>query len=100
MSTGKGDLRTVLARLPSKCDGVLLFACARKTREMLGTDSAHKKGRELLCQKYRIGPKDDKLPILLPVSETAQPRLDQRSADTPALYGQSGARASTPLGPR
>jgi hypothetical protein len=75
MSTGKGGLRTVLARLPSKCDGVRLFACARKTREMLGTDSAHKKGRELLCQKYRIGPKDDKLPILLPVSETAQPRL-------------------------
>ncbi len=44
--------------------------------EILGTDGAHKKSREMLCQEYvlktdrvmyRIRPRDDKHPILLPV---------------------------------
>ena len=52
--------------------------------EMLGTDSAHMKTRELLCQQYlletdnlvyTIQPKDDKHPVLLPVGEKAQFRL-------------------------
>lgn len=52
--------------------------------EVLGTDSAHKKTHELLCQEYllqtdrmiyRIRPKDDKHPVLLPVGEKAQFRL-------------------------
>jgi hypothetical protein len=52
--------------------------------EILGTDSQHKKTQEVLCQEYilqtdriiyRIRPKDDKHPILLPIGESAQFRL-------------------------
>ena len=54
--------------------------------EMLGTDSGHKKTQELLCQEYvlqaerviyRIRPKDDKHPVLLPVGDQAQFRLEK-----------------------
>lgn len=54
--------------------------------EMIGTDSAHMKTRELLCQQYvlqtdslayTIQPKDEKHPALLPVGEKAQFRLDK-----------------------
>jgi hypothetical protein len=56
------------------------------TGEIIGTDSAHMKTRELLCQEYvietdmlvyRVRPKDDKHPALLPVGEKAQFRLDK-----------------------
>src|SRR5437868_15165110 len=52
--------------------------------EVLRTDSAHRKTRELLCQEYllqaekviyRIRPRDEKHPVLLPVSDRAQFRL-------------------------
>jgi len=51
------------------------------TGELLGTDSSHKKTEEVLCQEYvlesetvtyRIRPKDDKHPALLPVGQKAQ----------------------------
>ena len=51
---------------------------------VLGTDSAHVKTTKMLCQEYvlktdrttyRIRPRDDKHPALLPVGETAQFRL-------------------------
>ncbi len=54
------------------------------TGELLGTDSAHKKTQEMLCQEYvleadrivyRIRPKDDKHPVLLPVAESAEFRI-------------------------
>jgi hypothetical protein len=54
--------------------------------EMIGTDSAHMKMRELLCQQYTlqtdklvyiVQPKDDKHPALLPVGESAQFRLEK-----------------------
>jgi hypothetical protein len=54
--------------------------------EMLGTDSGSKKTRELLCQEYvlqaerviyRIRPRDEKHPVLLPVGEQAQFRLQK-----------------------
>lgn len=54
--------------------------------EMLGTDSGSKKTQEVLCQEYvlqaerviyRIRPKDDKHPVLLPVGEHAQFRLEK-----------------------
>jgi hypothetical protein len=54
--------------------------------EMLGTDSAHKKTHELLCQEYllqservlyRIRPRDEKHPVLLPVGEQAQFRMEK-----------------------
>jgi len=54
--------------------------------EMLGTDSGNKKTQEVLCQEYvlqgerviyRIRPKDEKHPVLLPVGEHAQFRLQK-----------------------
>lgn len=56
------------------------------TGEMIGTDSGHKKTQELLCQEYllqtdrmiyRIRPKDAKHPVLLPVGERAQFRMQK-----------------------
>lgn len=54
--------------------------------EMIGTDSAHMKTHELLCQQYTLEtsslvytmrPKDDKHPALLPIGESAQFRLEK-----------------------
>lgn len=54
--------------------------------EMLGTDSTHKKTKELLCQEYvlqaenviyRIRPRDEKHPALLAVGQIAQFRLQK-----------------------
>jgi len=52
--------------------------------EIFGTDGQHKNTKQVLCQEYvlqtervtyRIQPKDDKHPVLLPVGETAQFRI-------------------------
>src|ERR1700722_1928750 len=54
--------------------------------ELVGTDSAHKKTHALLCQEYllpsetviyRIRPRDEKHPVLLPVGEKAQFRIQK-----------------------
>jgi len=54
--------------------------------EMIGTDSSHMKTHELLCQQYTletsslvytVRPKDDKHPVLLPIGENAQFRLQK-----------------------
>jgi hypothetical protein len=54
--------------------------------EMLGTDSGSKKTQEVLCQEYvlqaehviyRIRPRDEKHPVLLPVGNEAQFRLEK-----------------------
>jgi hypothetical protein len=54
--------------------------------EMIGTDSGQRKIQELLCQEYvlqtdtmvyRIRPRDEKHPALLPVGEQAQFRLEK-----------------------
>lgn len=54
--------------------------------EMLGTDSGHKKTELVLCQEYvletervifRIRPRDEKHPELLPIGEQAQFRLQK-----------------------
>ena len=54
--------------------------------EMIGTDTQNKKTKELLCQEYilqgehvtyRIRPTDDKHPVLLPIGETAQFRINK-----------------------
>jgi hypothetical protein len=54
--------------------------------EMLGTDAGSKKTQEVLCQEYvlqaarviyRIRPRDEKHPVLLPVGEQAQFRLQK-----------------------
>jgi len=54
--------------------------------EIIGTDSAHQKMHTLLCQEYllqadhivyRIRPKDDKHPALLPVGSKAQFHIER-----------------------
>jgi hypothetical protein len=54
--------------------------------ELVGTDSAHKKMHALLCQEYllqsdsviyRIRPRDEKHPVLLPVGQKAQFRIQK-----------------------
>jgi len=56
------------------------------TGEILGTDSGNKKTQEVLCQEYvlqaekviyRIRPRDEKHPVLLPVGADAQFRLQK-----------------------
>jgi hypothetical protein len=67
--------------------------------EILGTDGAHKKSREMLCQEYvlrtdqvmyRIRPRDDKHAVLLPVGEHAQFRIkkDKLLLAVPELDGK------------
>jgi hypothetical protein len=52
--------------------------------EILGTDGQHKNTKQVLCQEYtlqtdrityRIRPKDNKHPALLPIGETAEFRI-------------------------
>ena len=54
--------------------------------EIFGTDGEHKRTEQVLCQEYllqadhviyRIRPKDDKHPTLLPIGETAEFRLSK-----------------------
>ena len=54
--------------------------------EMIGTDSSSKKTHEVLCPEYllqsdktifRIRPRDEKHPVLLPVGDQAQFRLEK-----------------------
>lgn len=54
--------------------------------EILGTDGEHKNTKEMLCPEYvlqgerviyRIRPKDDKHPELLPIGETAEFRVQK-----------------------
>ena len=56
------------------------------TGELIGTDSGHKKTQQLLCQEYvlqgekvvyRIRPRDEKHPALLPVGDQAQFRMEK-----------------------
>lgn len=67
--------------------------------EILGTDGAHKKSREMLCQEYvlktdrvmyRIRPRDEKHPVLLPVGERAEFRIkkDKLLLAVPELDGK------------
>ena len=67
--------------------------------EILGTDGAHKKQREMLCQEYvlktdrvmyRIRPREEKHPVLLPVGERAEFRIkkDKLLLAVPELDGR------------
>lgn len=56
------------------------------TGELLGTDSGSKKSEEVLCQEYvlqtdtvvyHLRPRDEKHPVLLPIGNHAQFRLDK-----------------------
>ena len=76
----------VLVRMDSVSCGYAENSGTSFAGEMLGTDSAQKKTQELLCPEYllqtdhviyRIRPKDQKHPVLLPVGQQAQFRLDR-----------------------
>ena len=73
-----------LLRMDSSSCGVQEKGSKTVAGEVFGTDGQHKKTQELLCQEYvlqsdrviyRIRPKDDKHPVLLPIGETAKFRL-------------------------
>lgn len=54
--------------------------------QIVGTDGAHKNTKEMLCQEYmlrsdrvqyRIRPRDEKHPVLLPIGEDAEFRIQK-----------------------
>ena len=74
----------VLLQMDSTSCGFAAKGGKTVTGELLGTDGQHQKTQEVLCQEYilqsdrlifRIRPKDDKHPALLPIGESAQFRL-------------------------
>lgn len=76
----------VLMQMESTSCGYAENGSKTVTGELLGTDGQHKKTQELLCQEYvlksdrliyRIRPKDDKHPVLLPVGEAAEFHIDK-----------------------
>jgi hypothetical protein len=73
-----------LLRMDSTSCGMQEKGSKSLTGEILGTDAQSKKTQEMLCQEYmlqtervvyRIRPKDEKHPALLPIGETAQFRI-------------------------
>lgn len=77
------DKGTLLSMDSSTC-GTAENGAKSITGEILGTDASHKKTEEVLCQEYvlqsdhltyRIRPKDDKHPVLLPVGQAIQFRI-------------------------
>jgi hypothetical protein len=75
-----------LLRMDSSSCGTEEKGSKTMAGEIFGTDGQHKQTQQLLCQEYilqadhvvyRIRPKDDKHPALLPIGETAQFRLSK-----------------------
>jgi hypothetical protein len=73
-----------LLRMDSTSCGMQEKGSKSVAGELLGTDAQNKKTQEVLCQEYvlqtervvyRIRPKDDKHPVLLPIGEAAQFRI-------------------------
>ena len=78
--------RGVLLRMDSASCGSQEKDGKTVAGELLGTGSEHKKTSEVLCQEYvlqgdhvtyRIRPRDDKHPELLPLGETAEFRIEK-----------------------
>lgn len=76
--------RGVLLQMDSTHCGFAEKGSKTVVGEILGTDGQHKNTQEVLCQEYilkadrliyRIRPKDDKHPTLLPVGESAEFRI-------------------------
>ena len=81
------------------------------TGEILGTDGQHQKTQEVLCPEYilqtdrlifRIRPRDEKHPALLPVGESAQYRLykDKLLLRVPELDGKEREYIVVSMTPR
>lgn len=77
--------------------------------EILGTDSGHTKTQEVLCQEYslqtdrivyRIRPKDEKHPVLLPVGESVEFRIHKDKLYLRAPEGDDKERQYTVLSMR
>ena len=75
-----------LVRMDSSACGTQEKGSKTVAGEIFGTDGQHKQTQEMLCQEYilqsdqvvyRIRPKDDKHPVLLPIGETAQFRINK-----------------------
>src|SRR5499427_7778334 len=75
-----------LLRMDSSSCGTSEKGAKTVAGEIFGTDGQHKQTQELLCQEYilqadhviyRIRPKDDKHPVLLPIGEVAQFRINK-----------------------
>ncbi|HVO56258.1 MAG TPA: hypothetical protein VMT51_01045 [Dongiaceae bacterium] len=75
-----------LLRMDSSSCGMQENGSKTFAGEVLGTDGQQRKTKELLCQEYvlqadhvvyRIRPKDDKHPMLLPIGEMAQFRINK-----------------------
>jgi hypothetical protein len=76
--------RGILLQMDSTHCGFAEKGSKTLTGEILGTDGQHKNTQEVLCQEYllksdrliyRIRPKEDKHPTLLPVGESAEFRI-------------------------
>ena len=74
----------VLLQMDSTSCGMAEKGGKTITGELLGTDGQHQKTQEILCQEYilqsdrlifRIRPRDNKHPALLPIGESAQFRI-------------------------
>jgi hypothetical protein len=79
--------------------------------QIFGTDGQHKKTQEMLCQEYtlrtdrityRIRPKDDKHPVLLPIGETADFRIhkDKMLLRVPEAYAKEREYVVLSMTPR
>ena len=75
-----------LLRMDSSSCGTQEKGSKTVAGEIFGTDGQHKQTQEMLCQEYvlqsdhviyRIRPKDEKHPVLLPIGETAQFRINK-----------------------
>src|SRR5712691_1233170 len=75
-----------LLRMDSSSCGTQEKGSKTVAGEIFGTDGQHKQTQEMLCQEYvlqserviyRIRPKDEKHPMLLPIGETAQFRISK-----------------------
>lgn len=76
----------VLLQMQSSACGSAEKGSKTLAGEILGTDGEHKSTQELLCQEYvlqadrviyRIRPRDEKHPAILPIGETAEFRIDK-----------------------
>lgn len=76
----------VLLKMESSTCGSTEKGSKTVVGEILGTDGEHRNTEEVLCQEYvlqadrviyRIRPRDQKHPVLLPIGETAEFRVDK-----------------------